>query len=107
MSDYFLVTQARGPTYDPSRARREQAGWTEHAAFMDALAEEGVIVLGGPVGDLNEDDVLLVMDVASEAEVRVRLAGDPWSETILVIKEVQPWSVWLRGARWQQQPAAH
>jgi uncharacterized protein YciI len=107
MSDYFLVTQARGPAYDPSRARREQAGWAEHAAFMDALAGEGAVVLGGPMGDVNEDDVLLVMEVASEAEVHARLAEDPWAQTILVIKQIQPWSVWLRGSRWQAHEAAH
>ena len=37
--------------WDHSRARREQAGWSEHAAFMDALAEEGFVVLGGPIGE--------------------------------------------------------
>lgn len=107
MSDYFLVTQTRGPAYDPARPRREQAGWDEHAAFMDALAAGGSIVLGGPVGDVNSDDALLVMDVPSEADARARLAGDPWADTVLSIKQIQPWSVWLRGPRWEAQAAAH
>lgn len=98
MADYFLVEHARGPAWDYSRGRREQAGWEEHAAFMDALTEEGVIVLGGPVGEGDGDITLLVVDVESEAVIRARLADDPWAGSLLTIKSVQPWSVWLRAA---------
>src|SRR6266540_3821404 len=59
MADYFLVEIARGPAWDHSRRRREQAGWDGHVAFMDGLTEEGVVVLGGPVGD--GEKVLLVL----------------------------------------------
>jgi hypothetical protein len=51
VADYYLVERAKGPAWDHSRERREQAGWDEHAAFMDALADEGFVVLGGPIGD--------------------------------------------------------
>lgn len=51
MADYHLIEQAKGPGWDHSRGRREQPGWSEHAAFMDALAEEGFVVLGGPIGE--------------------------------------------------------
>jgi uncharacterized protein YciI len=97
MADYYLVTQAKGPGWDDARRRREQAGWDEHAAFMDALAAEGVVVLGGPVGEGDGDDALLIVDLPSEAAVRQRLAVDPWAESVLVIKSVRPWTVWLRG----------
>jgi len=96
-ADYFLVTVARGPAWDHGRRRREQAGWDEHAAFMDALAAEGVVVLGGPVGEGDGDDVLLVVAVDDEATIRARLAADPWAGSILTIDAVRPWSVWLRG----------
>jgi uncharacterized protein YciI len=96
MADYFLVTITRGPAWDPGRTRRNQAGWDEHAAVMDALAADGVVVLGGPVGNGDGDHVLLVFDVASEAEARARLADDPWTDTVLTIARVEPWSVWLR-----------
>jgi uncharacterized protein YciI len=94
--DYYLVEQAKGPAWDHSRPRREQAGWEAHAAFMDALAEEGVIVLGGPIGDGDGDNALLVVDVDSEAAVCARLAEDPWSDGMLTIESIRPWSVWLR-----------
>ena len=78
MADYYLVRRARGPGWDHSRPRREQAGWDDHAAFMDALAEDGTIVLGGPVGEGDGEDTLLVVAVATVAAIRARLADDPW-----------------------------
>jgi uncharacterized protein len=96
VADYYLVVQAPGPAWDPSKRRREQVGWDEHAAFMDGLAEEGVVVLGGPVGEGDGDSALLVADVDSEAAIRARLSEDPWAGTILTIESVRPWSVWLR-----------
>ena len=33
----FAVTRIKGPSWDPERSRREQRGWTAHAAFMDRL----------------------------------------------------------------------
>jgi len=97
MADYYLVEHLRGPAWDPSRRRREQAAWDAHAAFMDGLAEEGVVVLGGPVGDVDGQKSLLVCRVKSEAEIRARLAEDPWAGSVLTIGSVQPWTVWLRG----------
>jgi uncharacterized protein YciI len=78
---------------------REQKLWTEHAAFMNALAAEGFVVLGGPLGDGAE--VLLIVDASSEDDVRARLAADPWSPAgLLQIARVEPWTVLL-----QHEPA--
>ena len=96
MADYYLVKLARGPAWDHARARREQDGWEEHAAFMDALTEEGLIVLGGPVGDVDGEHTLHVVDIESEAAIRARLADDPWANDLLTIESVEPWWVWLR-----------
>jgi len=92
---YFLVARARGPAWDHDRRRREQQGWDEHAAFMDALVKEGFVVLGGPVGEGDGEEALLVVDADTEARVRARLADDPWGEDMLVTESVRPWSVWL------------
>jgi uncharacterized protein YciI len=96
VADYYLVTRGKGPAWDHSRRRREQAGWDEHAAFMDALTEEGFVVLGGPVGEGDGDDTLQVVDAPSESAVRSHLADDPWGEDMLITKRIEPWSVWLR-----------
>ncbi len=98
MADYFLVRLGRGDAWDHSRPRRGLAGWDEHAAFMDSLVDEGVVLLGGPVGEGDGDHVLLVVDLADDAAVRARLADDPWIPGILTLESVEPWSVWLRAA---------
>ena len=96
MADYFLVKRIPGPDWDHSLPRREQVGWDEHAAFMDALAAEGLVVLGGPVGEGDGDHALLVMDADSDATIRACLAADPWSDRMLTTASIEPWSVWLR-----------
>jgi uncharacterized protein YciI len=98
VADYYLVGRARGPAWDLTRGRREQTGWDEHAEFMDALVEEGLIVLGGPVGDVDGEHTVMVFDAESEAAIHARLADDPWGEDMLTTVSVEPWWVWLRAA---------
>jgi uncharacterized protein YciI len=98
MADYYLVENAKGPAWDHARRRRDQAGWDEHAAFMDGLVDEGFVVLGGPIGDGDGENTLLVIDATSEEAIRARLAADPWANDLLTIASIRPWSVWLRGA---------
>jgi uncharacterized protein YciI len=91
---YYAVTETQGPKWDPSRARREQDRWDEHAAFMDALVEDGFVVMGGPVG--NGDDVLLILRADSDAEIEARLAEDPWLPMeVLRIAKIDRWQIWL------------
>jgi uncharacterized protein YciI len=93
---WFAVVRARGEGWDASVPMREQAGWDEHAAFMDGLAGEGVVVLGGPVGE-GERQFLLIFEAASAEEVEERLAADPWAPTRqLRIASIEPWTVLLR-----------
>ena len=92
---YFLVTEVPGPKWDRSLPRREQPGWDEHAAFIDSLAEQGVVVLGGPLGDPDYGPALLVVAAGSDAETRQRLACDPWLDTTLTIQSIQRWSIWI------------
>jgi uncharacterized protein YciI len=93
---YFLVKRAHGPAWDSTRLRREQDGWGAHAAFMDELVEEGFIVLGGPVGEGDGHSALLVVEADTEADVRARLAKDPWGEEMLATESVEPWAIFLR-----------
>jgi uncharacterized protein YciI len=53
---------------------------------MDALAEEGVVILGGPIGDGDGENALLIVDAKSEAAIRARLAEDPWTEDMLTTR---------------------
>jgi uncharacterized protein YciI len=92
---HFLVTEAPGPEWDRSKPRREQPGWDAHAAFVDSLADQGVVVLGGPLGDPDYGPALLVVAAENEDEVRKHLADDPWIGTILTIESIEPWSIWI------------
>ena len=94
----FALTMVNGPNYNDSRPRREQENWTEHAAFMDRLVADGVVILGGPIGDGTH--VLVVVEAADEPQVRTLLADDPWEPMgILRIGAIQPWTIWLDGRR--------
>ena len=95
MRTLFLVSEEHGGPWDWSKGLREQEGWDEHAAFMDALVEDGVVVLGGP---LDEKDVLLVVDAESEEALRERFAADPWiANGMLRITSIRAWTVLLEG----------
>ena len=75
---------------------REQARWDEHAAFMEGLADEGFIFLGGPLGD--GDQVLHIVDAGSEQEIMDRFAEDPWTPMgLLTIASVRRWEILLGG----------
>jgi uncharacterized protein YciI len=94
MAELWVVRLARGGPWDWSRDLRDQGGWDEHAAFMDALVEDGFVVMGGPVG--NGDDVLLILRADSEAEIEARLAEDPWLPMeVLRIAKIDRWQIWL------------
>jgi uncharacterized protein len=93
---YFAVIEERGPRWDSSRERREQHDWDAHATFMDALTDEGFVVLGGPVGDGQR--VLLIAAAESQSEVEARLAPDPWMTMgILRVGAIEPWEILLDG----------
>jgi uncharacterized protein YciI len=96
---YFAVTEESGPAWDHSRPMNEQAGWTDHAAFMNRLDDEGFIVLGGPLlGDRHT--ALLIVDAHSEEAVHARLAPDPWiAKGLLRITKIAPWQIVLGGQR--------
>ncbi len=91
----FVVVRRDGPQWRRGVPLEQQSGWMEHAAFMDGLVDEGFVVLGGPLAD--EKRVVLAIEADSEAEVRRRLAEDPWHETHLVVDTVEPWTIRLDG----------
>ena len=75
---------------------REQDGWDEHAAFMDGLVDDGVILLGGPIE--GDRDTLHVVEAPSEEAVRARFAEDPWAANgMLTPASVERWTILLDG----------
>ena len=75
---------------------REQDEWDAHARFMDALMEDGFVVLGGPVGD--GERVLLAVQAEGEREVEARFDEDPWRPMgLLLTARIEPWEILLDG----------
>jgi uncharacterized protein YciI len=93
---FLVVLRRSGPEYDHSLPLEEQSGWPEHADFMDALVDEGFILLGGPLeGDV---DVLHIVEAPSKEAVHARLAEDNWTQDgKLETVSVEAWTVLLDG----------
>jgi uncharacterized protein YciI len=92
--ELFLVRVERGGPWDWSKDMREQEQWTEHAHFMNALVDDGLILLGGPLE--GGRDAFHVVDAASEDALRARFADDPWARNgMLTVKSVERWTILL------------
>jgi uncharacterized protein YciI len=75
---------------------REQEGWDEHARFMDALVDDGFVLLGGPLE--GDRDVLHIVEAPSAQAVHDRLAEDNWTrDGKLDTVSVEAWTVLLEG----------
>jgi uncharacterized protein YciI len=87
---YFVVIRETGPAWNAAKPLREQAAWDEHADFINAAAEDGLVLVGGALGD--GGSFLLFLNAQSEAEIRRRLDDDPWTRMeLLCIASIEPW----------------
>ena len=94
MKGLFAVIRSRGPRWDPSRPLERQPDWRGHAVFMNGLKAEWFVVLGSPLEGTPE--VLLIIRAEDEAEIRARLAADPWSASdLLRVDRAVPWTLRL------------
>ena len=93
---YVAVVRERGSAWDSSLPMREQKQWRDHAEFMDSLAAEGFVILGGPWGG-GERRFLLVFEADNKEVVKARLEDDPWTKMgLLKITEIEPWEILLK-----------
>lgn len=93
---YYAVTLEQAEGWDDRLPRRQQKQWDEHAAFMDGLADDGFVILGGPLGDGRK--VLLIFAAENEQEIATRLANDPWTPLrMLRTTAVERWEILLDG----------
>ena len=93
MTNCFVVTSTPGPNRDLSKGSRDQAFWDDHAAFMDALVDEGFILLGGPFDD---GGAMLVVRAKSETAVREKLEPDPWYQRgLLKLESIRHWEIFI------------
>jgi uncharacterized protein len=87
-----VVRVERGGPWDFSKGMREQAGWDDHAAYMDAIFAEGFLLLAGPLEGGRH--VLWVVEADSEKTIRNRMAEDPWSPNgMLTPTRIERWDI--------------
>lgn len=104
----FAVTREAGPGWTEGAGAFEQPAVMEHSAFMNTLAEEGLLLFAGPLAGSERERirVLLIAQAATEAEIYDRLADDPWEGSQRVVTtRVEPWNVLIGAERVQPQPA--
>jgi uncharacterized protein YciI len=90
----FAVIREAGPAWTDDIGAFEQPGAGEHAAFMNGLAGDGFLLFAGPLGgsEAGRIRVLLIAEAADDAEIKQRLARDPWAiEARLVTASVESW----------------
>jgi uncharacterized protein YciI len=92
---FFAVIREAGPAWQAGGIF-QQPSVTEHAAFMNMLADQRFVLFGGPLAGTEQGHVrvLLVVDADSEAAIHRLLAGDPWVATgQLRTASVEPWNI--------------
>ena len=107
---YYAVARNAGPAWTDGKGAFEQAGVNDHAAFMNTVAEEGLILFAGPLAgsESGRIRVLLMADAATEADIRRRLADDPWELTQqIVTTSVEPWDLFVGTQRLTPAQAAN
>jgi uncharacterized protein YciI len=94
MSVYCVIREA-GPGYlDGGVAAQPDVA--DHAAFMNSLADEGIVLFAGPLAGTETGRLraLLIMSADGEDEIHRRLDDDPWTHANrLVITSIEPWNV--------------
>ena len=91
----FAVQREAGPAWTEGGAF-DQPGVSEHAAFMNGLADDGLILAGGPLAGTERGRirVLLVADADHEAAIAQQLAADPWELAgRITTTTIEPWTL--------------
>jgi uncharacterized protein YciI len=106
---YFAVIREAGPAWTDGNGIGEQPAVSDHAAFMNVLADQGFVLFGGPLAGSERGRlrVLLIVNAGSEAEIQRRLADDPWVRTEqLLTVSIEPWNIFVGAERLSSAPAA-
>jgi uncharacterized protein YciI len=97
----FAVIREAGPAWQAGGIY-QQPSVTEHAAFMNTLAEQRFVLFGGPLAGTEQGRVrvLLIVDADGEAAIHRRLADDPWAATRqLRTVSIEPWKLLVGAER--------
>jgi uncharacterized protein YciI len=98
---YFAVIREAGTAWSDG-GMNSQPAINDHATFMHALAHDEFVLVAGPLSGTDQGRlrVLLIVEASSEAEIRHRLADDPWTiAERLEITSIEPWNAFVGADR--------
>ena len=105
---YFAITRSAGPAWAEGGIAA-QSGVGDHAAFMNGLADDGFVLVAGPLAGSESGRLraLVIVNADSDAEIRARLANDPWTlSDHLQIQSIEPWNILVGIERLSDHTAA-
>ena len=108
---HFAVIREQGHGWDASRSMREQPLWPEHVTYINAVVDEGFLVVSGPLGESGSDAdptapvgehgiyrALLIVNASSASHVSARLDEDPWTRSgALETRAIHRWEILVGG----------
>jgi uncharacterized protein YciI len=97
----FAVIREAGPNWN-NGGIAAQPDLSDHAAYMNALGDEGFVLFAGPLAGTERHRlrVLLIVNAETADEVAGRLAADPWTRARrLEVVSVEPWNILVGGQR--------
>jgi uncharacterized protein YciI len=106
---YFVVIREAGRAWTDG-GMAEQPGMSDHAAFMNALADQGFALMAGPLAGSEHGRLraMLLVDAEGEAEIHRRLVEDPWTRSEqLQITSIEPWNTFVGAQRLSATPATN
>jgi uncharacterized protein YciI len=90
LKKYYLVFLKEGPVRNQTaeEAQRIQSG---HLAHLNSLAEQGLTLITGPMGDAGPIKGMVVYNVPDEARVKELAEADPAVKSGRLVVEIHPW----------------
>lgn len=104
--NYFLVTYAPGASWNEAISYEDQPGLKQHHQYLQKLHINDLLVMGGPVTDLNEEYLsIIVLRTGSLEEAQTIASQDPGVQTRMINASVVPWNVTMSSMRFVRRRA--
>lgn len=92
MSSYQLGLLRRGPSWTATRTPATDSIQAGHMANIGRMAEEGVLLAAGPMGDSGDLRGILIFRADSVARLREQVARDPAVRSGRLVLDLYSWS---------------
>ncbi len=110
----WLVLFETGPKFDATKLLREQPGFLEHVTAIKKLADDGALLVGGPLLESFESHKPIgaawIVEAPNEDAVKKLLATDPFvSGELAKVQSIRAFfagtGAWIPGAKPTEKPA--